>query len=225
MLISPHSSLLTPYAPVSRLVLITRVVKPALFLLCLVPLGALVWDGFAGRLGANPIETITHTTGLWTLRLLLVTLVVTPLRRVTGWNEIIRLRRLLGLYAFFYACLHFLTYVWLDQHFALADILADIAKRPYITIGFAAFVLLIPLAVTSTNAMQRRLGGRRWRRLHQVVYLSTMGGVVHYLWLVKADTRDPMSYLIVLTFLLSLRLPAVEARLHRRSNRHHRAAI
>ena len=134
---------------------------------------ALLVDGlFSGGLGANPVETITHETGTWALRLLLVTLAVTPLRRLTGWNLLVRYRRMLGLFAFFYACLHFTTYLWLDQYFDVAAIIDDIVERPYITLGFTGFVLLLPLAATSTNAMVRRLGGKRWRQLHRLGYVA-----------------------------------------------------
>jgi len=135
-----------------------------------------------------------------------VTLSVTPVRRLTGWNWLIRLRRMLGLFAFFYACLHFFTYVGIDQFFDWRTIVADIAKRPYITVGFASFLLLIPLAVTSTNAMQRRLGGKRWQRLHRLVYVAAAGGVVHYLWLVKKDISQPLLYGLLLVVLLGMRL-------------------
>ena len=185
------------------------VLKPAIFVAALVPLGLLVYDGFTGGLGANPIQDITFRTGLWTLRFLVFTLCVTPLRRLSGWNALVRVRRMLGLYAFFYACLHFTTYFWLDQEFDWPAIVADVVKRPYITVGFSTFLLLIPLAATSTNAMVRRLGGQRWRRLHQIVYVAAMGGVLHFLWLVKADTRQPLFYLIVLCALFALRLPLV----------------
>ncbi len=185
--------------------LILRYLKPTLFLTCLLPLALLVWDGFHDALGANPIETITHRTGDWTLRFLLITLTMTPLRRLMGWNGVLRLRRMLGLFAFFYACLHFLTYLVLDQFFDWDAIIRDIAKRPYITIGFSAFVLLIPLAVTSTKAMMRRLG-RRWGQLHRLTYLVAIFGVIHYLWLVKADYLPPALYASVLAILLGLRL-------------------
>ncbi len=187
--------------------LTVRVVKPLLFILALVPLALLVWDAFHDGLGANPVETIQRATGDWSLRFLLLTLAVTPLRRWTGWRAAIRVRRMLGLYAFFYACLHFATYVGLDQFFSLRDILDDIVKRPYITVGFTAFVLLIPLALTSTHAMVRRLGGKRWQRLHRLVYFAAGGGVLHFLWLVKADLREPLIYLAVLAILMALRLP------------------
>jgi sulfoxide reductase heme-binding subunit YedZ len=181
--------------------------KPLAFILCLVPLAILIADGLHDQLGTNPIEEITHRTGDWTLRLLLVTLAVTPLRRSLGWNFLLRLRRLFGLFAFFYASLHFLTYVWLDQFFALGDIAKDVAKRPFITVGFTAFVMLIPLAATSTNRMMRRLG-RRWQQLHRSIYLIATLGVVHYWWLVKADVRRPLLYGAVLAVLLLYRVVA-----------------
>lgn len=186
-----------------------RALKAGVFLLCLVPLALLVARALGDDLGANPIETITHHTGRWGLRLLLVTLAVTPLRQLTGWGGVMRLRRMLGLFAFFYLSLHFVTYAWLDQGLVWADVVEDVAKRPYVTVGFTAFLLLVPLAATSTDGMIRRLGGRRWKRLHRLVYVSAVGGCLHYLWLVKADSRDPLVYLAILTVLLALRLPAV----------------
>ncbi len=182
--------------------------KTAVFLACLLPLLRLVWLGFAGGLGANPIEFVTHSTGTWTLACLLVTLSVTPLRRLSGWHWLVRLRRMLGLYAFFYACLHFVTYIWLDQFFDLHAIAKDVAKRPFITVGFAAFLLLIPLAVTSSNAATRRLGARRWQRLHRLVYLIATAGVVHYWWLVKKDITQPALYGAALAVLLGYRVVA-----------------
>lgn len=179
--------------------------KTLVFVAALAPFLWLLWRALTGRLSANPIEDITLTTGRWTLRFLVLTLAVTPLRRLTGWNVLVRFRRMLGLYAFFYATLHFLTYVVLDQFFAWHYILADIAKRPYITVGFSAFVLMIPLALTSSAAMVRRLGGHRWSLLHRLVYLSASLGVVHYYWKVKADTRDPLAYGAVVLALLLLR--------------------
>ncbi|MFQ5760913.1 MAG: sulfite oxidase heme-binding subunit YedZ, partial [Acidiferrobacterales bacterium] len=154
--------------------------KPVLFVLCLVPLAWLVWDGVTNNLGANPVETVRRYTGDWTLRFLLIALTVTPLRRLTGWHVVIRLRRMLGLFAFFYACLHFVSYIWLDQFFMWDAIIEDILDRPYITVGVASFLLLIPLAVTSTNGMVRRLGARRWQRLHQLVYVIGVLGVIHF---------------------------------------------
>ena len=170
------------------------------------PLAFLVYRALNNGLGANPIETINRYTGDWVLRFLLVTLAVTPLRRLFGWNALLRYRRMLGLFAFFYACLHFLSYAWLDQYFVLADIIKDVAKRPYITVGFACLLMLIPLAATSTNAMIRRLGARRWQALHRLVYLVGVGGVVHYLWLVKSDLREPLIYGAILATLLGFRL-------------------
>ncbi len=195
--------------------------KPTVFVLCLVPLAMLVGWGLRGELGANPIEEITHQTGDWALRLLLVTLAVTPLRRLTGWTQPMRVRRMLGLFAFFYACLHLLTYLWLDQFFDWGEILKDIVKRPFITVGFAAFVLLVPLAVTSTRGMMRRLG-RRWQALHRAVYLVGVLAVVHYWWLVKADVRDPFFYAALLAVLLGYRL--VHAR-QRSQLRHTRMSV
>lgn len=179
--------------------------KPLLFVLCLAPLARLVFFGFTDRLGANPIEFVLRSLGTWTLVMLLVTLSITPLRRLTGWNSLIRVRRMLGLFAFFYASLHFLTYAGIDQSFDLNAILRDVVKHPYITVGFACFLLLIPLAVTSTNAMQRRLGGKRWQQLHRLVYVIAIGGVIHYLWLVKKDITQPVLYGLVLAALLGMR--------------------
>ncbi len=182
-----------------------RGLKPVVFAACLVPLGLLLWRGFTGDLTANPIEYITHRTGDWTLRLLLITLAITPLRRLTGWNAVIGVRRMLGLFAFFYGSLHFLTYVVLDHFFALESILEDLTDRRFVTAGFTGFVLMIPLALTSTQAMVRRLGGRRWRALHRLVYASACAGVIHYLWLVKADLRPPLLYAAALALLLGFR--------------------
>src|SRR5688572_17708493 len=184
----------------------TVFLKAGVFAACLVPLGILAANALARNLGANPIDEITDQTGIWTLRLLLISLAVTPLRRLTGWNRLIQVRRMLGLFAFFYASLHFLTYLWLDQFFAVEDIIADVMDRPFITVGFASFVLLIPLAVTSTTAMIKRLGGKWWQRLHRLVYVIAIGGVIHYLWLVKADIRLPLIYGGVLALLLAHRL-------------------
>ena len=181
-----------------------KTLKVVAFAACLIPLGLLVYDGLTDGLGVNPIETITRSTGKWTLIFLLITLGVTPLRRITGWQAAIKFRRMLGLYAFFYVCLHFTTYIWLDQFFDLMEIAKDIPKRPFITVGFASFVLLIPLAVTSTSGMVRRLG-KRWQQLHRLIYLTAIGGVIHYLWLVKADTRKPFIYGAILALLLGYR--------------------
>jgi sulfoxide reductase heme-binding subunit YedZ len=181
-----------------------RFIKPVVFLICLIPLVMLVWDGFNDGLGANPVEAITHRTGDWTLRFLLITLSVTPLRLVFGWKKPIRFRRMLGLFAFFYVCLHFLTYLVFDHFFDFGEIAKDIVKRPYITVGFTAFVILIPLAVTSTNKMMKRLG-KNWKRLHQLVYVAAVCGILHYLWLVKADILAPMIYAVILLLLFAIR--------------------
>lgn len=180
--------------------------KTVVFILALIPLLKLVYDGVNDALGANPIEKITHNTGYWTLTFLLITLTATPLRRLSGWQWPIRFRRMLGLFAFFYGCQHFLTYLMLDQFFDWESILKDILKRPYITIGFPAFLLMIPLALTSTDAMIRKLGGQRWRLLHRLTYLSATGGVIHYWWLVKKDLSNPMIFAAVLALLLGLRM-------------------
>ena len=181
-------------------------IKAAVFAACLIPVALLAWRGFTGGLGANPIEYITHSTGWWTLTFLLITLLVTPLRRLTGLNWLLRLRRMLGLFAFFHVCLHFTTYIWLDQFFDWMSIVKDVAKRPFITVGFSAFVLLIPLAATSTNGMVKRLGARRWQLLHRLVYAIAILGVVHYWWLVKKDITEPVIFALLLAVLLGARL-------------------
>ena len=182
-----------------------KILKPIVFTLALLPLARLVVLGFASDLGANPIEAITHQTGLWALILLLVSLAITPLRRITGVQWVIQYRRMLGLFAFFYAVLHMLTYVWLDQFFNWHAMLKDIAKRPFITMGSAAFLTLVPLALTSTQGAIRRLG-RRWRQLHRLVYFSAAAAVIHFVWLVKKDIREPMIYAAVLALLLGYRV-------------------
>ena len=179
-------------------------IKPILFTVCLVPFIALVIGTVNNTLGANPVETMTHETGEWTLRFLLVTLTVTPLRRLSGQGWLIKLRRMLGLYAFFYACLHFITYIWFDQYFDWMEVIRDIPGRPFITVGFIAFVLLIPLAFTSNNKMMRRLK-KNWIKLHKLVYVIAVLGVLHFLWLVKADTLEPLIYAGVLLILLGYR--------------------
>jgi len=185
---------------------VIRWIKVGIFIACLIPLGRLGWGAYTQNLGANPIEKITHTTGDWTLSLLLVTLSVTPLRKLLGVPALIKFRRMLGLFAFFYACLHFTTYIWLDKFFNFHEMLVDVAKRKFITVGFTAFVLLIPLALTSTKGWIRRLGGKRWQALHRLIYVSAIAGVIHYLWLVKADIRKPLEYGAVLALLLGYRV-------------------
>lgn len=183
-----------------------RWLKVVVFLACLGPLARLGWKAYSGNLGANPIEVITHSTGDWTLIFLLVTLAVTPLRKLTGQLWLIRFRRMFGLFAFFYVVLHFLTYIWLDKFFDLHEMLADVAKRRFITVGFTGFVLLVPLAITSTSGWIRRMGGRRWNLLHRLIYVSAIAGVIHYLWLVKADISKPLEYGFILSILLGYRL-------------------
>ncbi len=183
--------------------------KPAVFILSLIPFAVLIYYVFTGQLTANPIEFITHHTGDWALYFLLITLSITPLRIITGTNSFTRYRRMLGLFAFFYACLHVTTYFVLDQFFDFQAILDDIVKRPYITVGFTAFVLLVPLAITSTQKMVIRLGNR-WRQLHSMIYLITGLAILHYYWLVKADTRTPLTLALIFTVLLLLRLKWVK---------------
>ncbi len=184
----------------------SRYYKPVVFTACLMPLGALAWKAFQGDLGANPIEVITHSTGLWTLIFLLITLSITPLRKLTSQPWLIQFRRMLGLFAFFYGSLHFLTYFWLDKFFDFGEIFKDVYKRPFITAGFTAFVLMVPLAVTSTRGWIRRLGGKRWNLLHKLIYLSATAGVIHFIWLVKKDLTEPIRYAIVLGILLGYRI-------------------
>jgi sulfoxide reductase heme-binding subunit YedZ len=193
-----------------------RWIKVVVFIACMAPLAVLLWKFFGPTpadmstwgvgLGANPIEKITHATGDWTLRFLLITLAITPLRKLLGVPALIKFRRMFGLFAFFYGCLHFTTYIWLDKSFNLHEMFLDIAKRKFITVGFTAFVLLIPLALTSTAGWIRRLGGKRWQALHRLIYVSAIAGVIHYLWLVKADIRKPLIYGAILATLLSYRI-------------------
>ena len=192
-------------------VLRARWLKPLVFLLCLVPLALLVVNGVRGELGANPIEYITRSTGDWTMRMLLITLAITPARRLFKQPDLIRFRRMLGLFSFFYAVLHLITWMWLDKFFDAGEMWEDIAKRRFITVGMLGFVLMVPLALTSTGAAIRRMGGRNWQKLHRLVYLSAAAGVVHYLWLVKSDIRMPVLYGAILVGLLVLR--PVSARL------------
>jgi sulfoxide reductase heme-binding subunit YedZ len=184
-----------------------RYFKPAVFLAGLVPAGRLVWLGLHAGLGANPIEFITHSTGDWTLTFLLVTLSITPLRKLTRQYWLISFRRMLGLFAFFYGCLHLMTYVWLDKFFDVHEMLHDIAKRKFITAGMTAFALMIPLALTSTKWSIRKLG-KRWQTLHRLIYFSAAVGVIHYIWLVKADHKKPLEYAFVLGMLLMYRVVA-----------------
>lgn len=193
-----------------------RTFKVLVFILCLVPFGILAWGFFGAHptdmsswgagLGANPLEVITHSTGDWTIRFLLITLAITPLRKLTHQNWLIRFRRMLGLFAFFYGTLHLTTYLWFDKDFVLADILADVAKRRFITVGFLGFVLMIPLAITSTAWAIRKMGGKRWQLLHRLIYFSAIAGVIHYIWLVKSDLRKPLQYGVILAVLLGYRI-------------------
>ncbi|MGB7231974.1 MAG: protein-methionine-sulfoxide reductase heme-binding subunit MsrQ [Candidatus Acidiferrum sp.] len=187
-------------------ILVNKWTKRSLFLVCLVPFGILLWESFTGNLGPNPVETLQHTTGDWTLRFLVITLSITPLRKLLKLPDLIRFRRMLGLFAFFYACLHFLVYLGPDQNFDLASMWKDVYKRPFITVGFTAFVLLIPLALTSTAGWVRRLGGRRWRILHRAIYICAVCGVIHYYWMVKSAVLRPLAYGAIVALLLLWRL-------------------
>jgi sulfoxide reductase heme-binding subunit YedZ len=189
-----------------RKLLISKWTKAALFVVCLIPFLLLCWHAVQGNLGPNPVETLQHTTGDWTLRFLIFTLAITPLRKLLKLPDLIRFRRMLGLFAFFYVCLHFLTYIGPDQSFSLTAMWHDVFKRPFITVGFLGFILLIPLALTSTAGWIRRLGGRRWQILHRAIYISAIAGVVHYYWLVKSDVRKPLEYAFFVGILLLWRI-------------------
>ncbi|HST26794.1 MAG TPA: protein-methionine-sulfoxide reductase heme-binding subunit MsrQ [Rudaea sp.] len=180
--------------------------KPLVFVLCLLPLAHLAWDAVQGTLGTDPVAQLEHRSGDWALRLLLATLAITPLRRISGWHKAIRFRRMLGLFAFFYVSVHLTIYLAIDLGGFWSQLLGEIVKRPYITVGFAAWLLLIPLALTSTQKMMRRLG-RRWQQLHRLAYLIALLGVLHYFWLVKADHREPALYLAIWIALMCARLP------------------
>ena len=183
-----------------------RWIKPPVVLLSLLPLANLAWRGLHDGLGANPIEVITHSTGTWTLVFLCVTLSITPLRRLLNQGWLVRFRRMFGLFGFFYGALHVVTYVWLDKSFDVPEMLKDVYKRPFITAGFTALLLMVPLAATSTRGMIRRLGGKRWQMLHRLVYVSAIAGAIHYYWLVKSDETVPLRFAAVVTILLAYRL-------------------
>ena len=185
-----------------RALLTSKWTKVAVFALALVPFGELIWRIFHKQLGANPVEFLQHATGDWTLRFLVFTLCIAPFRKLLKLPDLIRFRRMLGLFAFFYVCLHFLTYLGPDQSFDLAAMWKDVAKRPFITVGFLGFVLLIPLAITSTAGWIRRLGGKRWQLLHRAIYVTAVCGVIHYYWLVKSDIRKPVFYGSLVAILL-----------------------
>jgi sulfoxide reductase heme-binding subunit YedZ len=189
-----------------RKFLATKWVKVLVFALSLAPIGFIAWPFLSGAIPPNPVEFIQHATGDWTLRFLVFTLCVTPIRKIFNLPELIRFRRMLGLFAFFYVCLHFTTYIWFDQSFDLAAIWKDVAKRRYITVGFLGFVLLIPLALTSTAASIRWLGGKRWQALHRLIYITAVAGVIHYYWLVKSAVLRPLAYGAIVAVLLAWRL-------------------
>ena len=184
------------------------IIKSLLFVIALLPFGRLFLFAFTDQLGANPIEFITRNTGDWTLYFLCITLAVTPLRRLSKWNWLIKLRRMLGLFAFFYATLHFTTFLWFDHFFDVSEMLKDVIKRPFITVGFAAFILLIPLAITSTNGMVKRLGGKRWQWLHRLIYVIASLGILHYWWMKagKHDFEQPIIFGVIVAILLLIRI-------------------
>lgn len=183
------------------------IIKAALFLICLLPFGRLLWAAYTGDFGPNPVEFVQRWTGTWTFNLLLITLCITPLRVMTEWHWLIRLRRMLGLFCFFYASLHFLSFIGFDHAFAIGDLARDIAKRPFVTVGFAAFLLLIPLAATSNQWSLRKLGGRKWQELHRNIYLISILACVHYFWLVKASALLwPLAHSVAVALLLGWRI-------------------
>jgi sulfoxide reductase heme-binding subunit YedZ len=182
--------------------------KVVVFINALIPLGLLLWDLYFKRVGPNPLDFATKTTGMLTLIFLSLTVAITPLRKIFGINSLVKVRRMLGLFAFFYGTLHLLTYVWFDRQFNLLSVVQDVAKRPFILFGMTAFVLMVPLAITSTNKMVKRLGGKRWAMLHRLVYLSAIAGVVHFWMLVKSDISLPLTFGFIVLFLLGYRLLA-----------------
>jgi methionine sulfoxide reductase heme-binding subunit len=199
--------------------LISKWAKVVVFVLCLVPLGILIWEWFHGDWGPNPTQFLEHATGDWILRFLAITLAVSPLRKILGLTQLIRFRRMLGLFAFFYAFLHFSIYLGLDQVLDFRGVWADVVKRPYITVGFTGFVLMFPLAITSTAGMVRRMGYRRWQMLHRAIYVSAVAGVIHFYWLVKSDVHLPLLYAVIMAVLLGWRLFAWFSDRGRRSAR------
>jgi sulfoxide reductase heme-binding subunit YedZ len=200
----------------TRVAVVTRVVKPVLYLASVLPLAWLFFALFTGRVMGDQVKFMQHVTGDTVLTCLMLTLSITPLRRITGWNEIIRIRRLIGLTAFWYACLHLTTYLVFDQELSVSEIMADIRKHPWVLVGFTAFLCLVPLAITSTNGWVRRLGGKRWQRLHRLVYVAAAAGVLHYLWLVKKDVTAPLTYGAVLIVLLASRAWLARGRIRNR---------
>jgi methionine sulfoxide reductase heme-binding subunit len=199
-------------------ILASKWTKVVVFILCLLPFCWLVWRGIHEDLTADPITYITHFTGDWTLRFLVLTLAITPVRKTLHMPQLIRFRRMLGLFAFFYVCLHFATWIGLDHTFNWPEMWKDVQKRRYITVGFTGFVLLIPLAITSTAGWIRRLGGKRWQRLHRLIYVTAILGVIHYYWLVKSDVRLPLLYAFLVGILLAWRVGAWLYDRHRKSS-------
>ncbi len=195
----------TRFSGVMPVMNVNQFLKPVVFLLCLLPLLLVVWNGFNNNLGVNPAESILDTMGNWGIYFLLITLSVTPIRKLTGWGGVIRLRRMFGLFAFFYACLHLLSYIWFDQYFDWNEIVNDIIKRPFITLGFLTFLLLIPLVITSTNKMMLRLK-KNWKKLHLLVYPIAVFATIHFFLMTRADFRHPLLIAGILSLLLGYRL-------------------
>jgi len=187
-------------------ILTSKWTKVVVFAACLAPVAMLVWRGLHNDLSADPIAFITHATGDWTLRFLVITLAISPLRKILHLPQLIRFRRMVGLFAFFYVCLHFTTWIWLDKQFVWSEMWKDVEKRRFITVGFTGFMLLIPLAITSTAGWIRRLGGKRWQMLHRLIYVTAVLGVIHYYWLVKSNVRKPLFYGFLVAILLAWRL-------------------
>lgn len=183
-----------------------RFAKVVVFVNALVPLVLLLWDLYHKRVGPNPLQFATTTTGMLTLIFLSLTVAITPLRKIFGINSLVKLRRMLGLFAFFYGSLHLLTYIWFDRGFNLLSVGPDVVGRPFILAGMVAFLLMVPLAITSTDNMVKRLGGKRWAKLHRLIYLSIIAGVVHFWMLVKSDLRLPLTFAFIVLFLLGYRL-------------------
>ena len=204
----------------TRAAIVTRVVKPVLYLAAVLPFSYMLYALLTGLVMGDQVKFMQHVTGDTILTCLLLTLTITPLRRVTGWNEVIRVRRLIGLTAFWYACMHLTTYLVFDQSLSLSEIVMDIVKHPWVLVGFAGFLCLVPLAITSTTGWVRRLGGKRWQRLHRLVYAAAVAGVLHYFWLVKKDVTAPLTYGAVLLVLLGSRLWWVRERAQKRRRPH-----
>lgn len=208
----PSTTARLPTARLPTKVLLRRTAKVIVFIVALLPLAYLAYGLYADALGANPVEAVEQGTGKWTLRFLIFTLMITPLRRTTGWNELIKYRRMVGLFVFFYATVHLLIYFSLDVGFSLGDVVHDVIKHPYITMGMLAWLTLVPLAITSTRGWMRRIGGKRWARLHRLIYVTAIAASIHFLWAVKKDISEPLAYVVIFAVLLAYRLWVVAPR-------------